>query len=116
MKMQKFITGTSPINEKRASAHGQAAVEFALTLMILLVLVYGIIEVSRLIFINSSVENGAREGAHYLSTNPGATDDELRAVVLSKMTLVNGAVVEIIPVVPTLPCDFCPLTVTVSYP
>jgi Flp pilus assembly protein TadG len=114
--MRKFVPSRIYITTKPATARGQAAVEFALTLMVFLVLIFGILEASRLIFINSSVENGAREGAHFLSTNPGASDDELRAVVLSKMTLVNGADVMVTKAVPNPICDFCPLTVTVSYP
>jgi len=52
---------------KRPSKHqqAQAMVEFALVLPILLLLIVGIIEVGRAIFIYSSVVNASREAARY---------------------------------------------------
>lgn len=44
---------------------GQAMVEFMLALPLLLVLIYGTIEVARLIFIFSSVANASRQAARY---------------------------------------------------
>jgi hypothetical protein len=46
----------------------QAMVEFALVLPILLLLIYGLIEVGRLLFIYSSVVSAARQAARYGST------------------------------------------------
>ena len=46
----------------------QAMVEFMLALPLLLVLIYGTIEVARLIFIFSSVANASRQAARYGST------------------------------------------------
>ena len=43
----------------------QAMVEFMLALPLLLVLIYGTIEVARLIFILSSVSNASRQAARY---------------------------------------------------
>jgi TadE-like protein len=50
------------LNKKRRA---QAMVEFMLTLPLLLVLIYGIIEVARVIFIFSSVANASREAVRY---------------------------------------------------
>lgn len=49
---------------------GQSAVEFALILVVLLSMVYGIMEISRLVLINTEIENAAKEGAHYAALNP----------------------------------------------
>jgi Flp pilus assembly protein TadG len=46
----------------------QAMVEFALVLPILLLLIYGLLEVGRLLFIYSSVVSAARQAARYAST------------------------------------------------
>ena len=46
----------------------QAMVEFALVLPILLLLVYGVIEVGRLLFIYSSIVTSARSAARYAAT------------------------------------------------
>ena len=65
---------------------GQSTVEFALVAFILVAMLYGIIKVSRLIYINAAVDNGAREGAHYASLNPPGTlrysEGALRSAVL----------------------------------
>lgn len=46
---------------------GQAAVEFALVLPLLMVVVYGLVEAGRAIFIYSSVTNASREAVRYAS-------------------------------------------------
>lgn len=52
-------------NKNRRQLKAQAMVEFMLALPILLVLLYGIIEFSRLIFIMASVANASRQAARY---------------------------------------------------
>ncbi len=54
-------------NPKKNKA--QAMVEFAIVLPILLLVVYGLIEVGRLIFIVASVNNATRQAARYGSTS-----------------------------------------------
>lgn len=98
---------------------GQATVEFALVLSVLLLLLFGIIEVSRLVFMNSAVENGAREGVRYVSLSPPGTlrydNNALRQAVISKMALTDSNQVNV-SVQTGAVCDFCPITVTVTYP
>lgn len=55
----------TPSLGKHKKNRGQAIVEFMLVLPVLLVLIYGIIEVGRLIFIFSSVANASRQAARY---------------------------------------------------
>jgi len=52
------------------SDKGQELVEFALILPILLVLLLGVIEFGRLIFIYNTIANAAREGARYAIVDP----------------------------------------------
>ena len=47
--------------------HGQAIVEFAIALPILMALLVGILEVGRMIFIYSAVTNASREAVRYAS-------------------------------------------------
>lgn len=100
------------------SNKGQATVEFALVLFVLVTILYGVLEVSRLVFVNSELDNGAREAAQYISINPPGTTrydaNTLRTAVLSKMTLVNPSDVTITTQADRI-CDFCPITATVSY-
>ena len=60
MKLLKF-------NPRKSKA--QAIVEFAIVLPILLLVVYGLIEVGRLLFIYSSVNNVTRQAARWGSTS-----------------------------------------------
>ncbi len=54
-------------NMKRGATRAQAMVEFALALPIFLLLVYGLLEVGRLIFMEAAVASASREGARYAS-------------------------------------------------
>ena len=55
------------INPKREKA--QAILEFAIVLPVLLLVVYGLIETGRLLFVFSSVNNATRQAARYGSTS-----------------------------------------------
>lgn len=98
-------------------AKGQAAVEFALILVFLMAILLGVLEVSRLMFINAEINNAAREGARYASITPGVTETALRTYVRSKLTLANPAQVSVLG--PTyasdVRCVFCQVSVTVQY-
>lgn len=69
-------TKKSRLNRKNTS-HAQAMVEFMLVMPVLIVLLYGIIEFSRLVFILASVSNASRQAARYGSgageVNDGTT-------------------------------------------
>jgi Flp pilus assembly protein TadG len=54
--------------QRKRGARAQAMVEFALVLMILLMVLVGILEVGRLMFIYAAVNNASREAARYGST------------------------------------------------
>ena len=55
---------------------GQAAVEFALVFIVLVAVIYGILEISRLIFINAELQNAAREASRYAARHPFVSADE----------------------------------------
>ena len=50
---------------------GQTTVEFALVVSVLLLILFGIIDFSRLMFAYATMSNGVREGARYAVVNPG---------------------------------------------
>lgn len=50
-----------PAKQGKKSPPGQAMVEFMLVLPVMIVLMYGIVEVSRLVFIFASVSNASRQ-------------------------------------------------------
>lgn len=89
-------------------------VEFALVATILLGVIFGILEVGRLVFINSELENAASEGAHYAAITCGATNAQIVSKAMSKLVLTDRSRVTVsTPPRPT--CSFCPAQVGVSY-
>jgi Flp pilus assembly protein TadG len=61
-------------NQSLLSLHknrkGQALIEFAITLPILILLVFGALDIGRLVYSNIVITNAARAGAEYLANNP----------------------------------------------
>ena len=96
---------------------GQATMEFAIVSIIMVALLYGIIEVSRLIFINSEVENAAREGARYAALHHGVNPDSLRDTIYGKLALADRSALTISG--PNYPdgsrCSFCRVEVSLVY-
>jgi hypothetical protein len=77
---------------------GQTIVEFALVISILFLMVFGIIEFSRLFFAFATMSQGVREGARYGIVHPGQ-DTAIINEAQSKIVLIGGTA-----------------TVTVDYP
>ena len=93
---------------------GQALVEMAITLPILLLLVVGALEMGRMIYSYIVITNAAREGAYYLSYNPDNYGDFIQVVLNESKN--SGIPESAITVLPPLGCctrDF-PVTVTVK--
>jgi len=57
--------------DRERSFRGQDLVEYAITLPIFLLLVFGFIDLGRAAYYFSALQNGAREGARYGIVNPG---------------------------------------------
>ncbi|WP_090445603.1 TadE/TadG family type IV pilus assembly protein [Natronincola peptidivorans] len=70
------------INKLRKSENGQALVELALVLPILLLLVFGMIEFGRVFGTQLVILHGAREGARAAAV--GASDTEVVAIVQNR--------------------------------
>lgn len=113
---------------KGMAVRGQAIVEFAIALPILLILLVGIFEVGRMIFIYSAVNNASREAARYGSAvglNDGATGpkyqdcDGIRAMARRSAYFLNLADADIVisydhgPGTGS-PFDDCPVGITVD--
>jgi Flp pilus assembly protein TadG len=57
------------------SIKGQSLIEFALLIPILLLLVFAIIDLGRIIYVYSAMQNSVREGARYGIINPLNTSE-----------------------------------------
>lgn len=60
---------------------GQALVEFALVLPIFVLMIFGLVDLGRAVFINNSLAEAARDGARYGSVQARAFDDASRDAV-----------------------------------
>lgn len=69
----------------RRDERGAAAVEFALVVPILLVLVLGIVDFGRLLFIANSLTAAVREGGRELATLPTLADATRRAAIQARV-------------------------------
>ena len=57
---------------KKISDRGQDLVEFAITIPLFMVLVFGIIDFGRAAYYYSAIQNGSREAARYAIVHPGS--------------------------------------------
>ncbi|MBN1659147.1 MAG: pilus assembly protein [Anaerolineae bacterium] len=70
---------------------GQTTVEFALVISVLLLVVFGIMDFSRLMFAYATMSNGVREGARYAVIHPGPDHEaEIVARAHGMMVVLGG--------------------------
>jgi Flp pilus assembly protein TadG len=93
----------------RRRSTGQALVEFALAIPIFILLVFGLIDIGRLVYVNNAVSQGAREGARYGSvqgrSHDAADRTDLAAYTRGVLTAVPNPTV-------TVTCEVNGTTVT----
>ena len=104
---------------------GAAAVEFAIVLPVLLLVLFGIIEFSLAFYDKAMITNASREGARagIVLRDPPLTDVEIKGIVdnyiSGSLISFDGASVLAITITPVDTSSLTtgdPLTVTVSYP
>ncbi|MDX9832728.1 MAG: pilus assembly protein [Anaerolineae bacterium] len=82
------------------SERGQTLVEFSMVVTVLFLILFGIVDFSRLFFAYATMANGVREGARYAVVHPNAEDTSaVEEHARAMMVLIGGDA-----------------TVTVSYP
>ena len=73
--------------------------EFALILPIFAVMVFGLIDVGRMVYVNNAAAEGAREGSRYGSvaarSNTASSRDQVRTWTLGSMSAVPSATVTV---------------------
>jgi len=67
--MKNFLIRKRLMKRSKVHMRGQAMLEFAITLILLLTLIFGIFEVGRLMFVYAAVVTSAREAARYGSVS-----------------------------------------------
>lgn len=87
------------LTQRRAGERGQAIAEFAIVIPMLFIMIVGLIDVGRMVYINNALAQGAREGARFgavqgrSSTSAGliSVADEVRG----RMTAVPNPAVSV---------------------
>lgn len=74
---------------------GQALVELALTLPLILLLILGAMDFGRLFTTKLVMNNAAREGAYFVTTYPCDALDDFAATINAALTEANGLGVEL---------------------
>lgn len=69
----------------RRDQHGAAALEFALAVPVLIMLIYGIFRVGLLYEANAGMQHALGEGARYATLFPTPTDAQIQARVNTKL-------------------------------
>jgi hypothetical protein len=99
-------------------------VEFALAATVLFALVFGIIEVSRLVFTVNALNNAAREASHYAALHPTATTTDITTQITPMLLLIDSANPALFSLTydnsayqacPPPSCYYQPVSVTLSY-
>jgi Flp pilus assembly protein TadG len=76
---------------RRKPSRGQALVEFALVLPLFLLLLFGLVDVGRVVFINNSLAEAARDGARWGSVQGRSGDVAGRtSIAAATMDRMNG--------------------------
>ncbi len=75
----------------RACRLGAAAIEFALVMPIFFVMVLGIMEVARAMWIKSTLQWAVEQTTRYALANPTANVDDLETYAVNRATHLNGA-------------------------
>jgi len=92
--MAEQIQNDTVDGERVRAEKGQTAVEFALVMSFLFLIVFGIVEFSRLFFAYATMSHGVREGARVGITHSNwefaQLESEIQNVVQSRMVLIGG--------------------------
>lgn len=74
----------------RANTSGQATVEFALTISIFIMLLFGFLGLAIVFFAWLTTVSAAREGARFVISNPSASDTQIKNAICSSSIMLGG--------------------------
>jgi Flp pilus assembly protein TadG len=103
----------------RRNRRGAAAVEFAIVGSVFVIIVFGMIEIGRVLMVQQILTNASREGARIAildSPTPTATQVSSTVTTYLQNMGISGATVTINPTEPTTAAYGAPVTVTVQVP
>jgi Flp pilus assembly protein TadG len=87
-----YVTPKSPLLEQR----GQSLVEFAVSSVVLLLLIGGLVDIGRSVFVSEALSNAAREGARHAAwydapnlSHPYLYDAQIKAAVDAELAAIS---------------------------
>lgn len=90
------MTNPERPDRKQPHSQGQGLVEFALVLPVFILLLFGVIDIGRLVYINNALSEGAREGARWGSVQGRSnTPSDVQAHTIGIMSAVPDATVTV---------------------
>ena len=96
---------------------GQAMVEFAFTVPLIVILFVSVVGFSFLLYFFVTLNSCAREGARYVIGHPQATDAEVRAYVRGQAGILNKNSIDVtVSPVPAARQPWTNVTVSLTYP
>ena len=78
---------------------GQDLVEYAITFPIFMLIILGIIDIGRVVYSYSALQNATREGARYAIVHPCVADGTIANVIRTRAMAVDPAAITVSPVV-----------------
>ena len=105
-----------------ASRDGSVILETAIMIMILLMLMFGIVDVGRALYTENNLVSAAREGARYGATDLNMNTDTMtiKAIVISHFSAFGGAAITNANIVttpePTTGPPYTSIRVRINYP
>jgi Flp pilus assembly protein TadG len=103
--------------QKVAGERGSSLVEFSLVAFMLLMIIFGVVEISRMVLIYTDVANAAREGTRYVSVHGSDSTSDIQNVVKNALSAgpINPANATVTPSINSTPGQPSTITITVAY-
>lgn len=100
-----------------ADDRGSSLVEFSLVAFMLLMVIFGVVEIGRMVLIYTDVANAAREGTRYVSVHGSDSTSDIQNVVKNalKVAPINPANATVTPSIINTPGQPSVITITVAY-
>ncbi|HZQ54667.1 MAG TPA: TadE/TadG family type IV pilus assembly protein [Bryobacteraceae bacterium] len=103
--------------QKIADERGSSLVEFSLVAFMLLMVIFGVVEISRMVLVYTDVANAAREGTRYVSVHGSESTSDIQNVVKNalKVAPIDPARATVTPSITNTPGQPSTITITVAY-
>jgi Flp pilus assembly protein TadG len=82
---------TKRARQKRGGERGAALVEFAIAATVLLALIFGVLELGRLLWVHNALTDATRRGARFAVNQPAGAADDIKKMAVYGNTAGTGS-------------------------